>query len=572
LEPGAGNAFLYVVRAGAVELRSEGGELLARLDEGACFGDPSLLTGQPTRVRATALEDTLLYLLPASAFHELRRRSPPFDRFFEGAHALRVRGALRRHEGDAPVTTPLRNLLTRPPVCAPPQVSVREAARVMTEARVSSLLITEGERLLGILTDRDLRTRVVAAGLSPETPVAQVMTRDVKTIQVDAYAFEALLEMTRHTIHHLPVVDEGGALLGMVTTTDLMRLQSASPAHLVGDVRKQADVAGLERVSRRVPEMFLRLMDAGARAEDVGRVLTLVADAVSVRLLELAEAEFGLPPVPYAWLALGSGARGEMSPHSDQDNALVLADEAGPEHEGYFGSLATFVSDGLAACGYAYCPGEVMATTPRWRQPLRVWRGYFADWTARPEPEALLNVSVFFDLRHVHGDAALTGALHGAVLAGSRNGIFLAHLAANALTHRPPLGFFRRFVLERGGEHARTLDLKHKGVAPVVDLARVYALSVGSPETGTYARLRGAAAEGGLSAEGGANLQGALEFVARVRFRHQAAQLRRGETPDNHVSPESLSPFERRHLRDAFEVVATMQAALAERFQVARIR
>lgn len=572
LKAGERNEQLFVVRSGAVELREAGGALWGRLEPGEVFGFSPLLTGEGVLHEVTALEDSLLLLMPREVFDDLRGRDEGFGQFFSQAHEARLRSAVARLQapegGVSFLTTQLGELIQRPPVAVQPECSIREAAQLMEREHISSLLVMEGERLTGIMTDRDLRSRALAAGLAASEPVSRIMTPDPATAQVDAYAFELLLEMARRNVHHMPVVRDG-RVLGLLTMTDLMRLQTANPVYLTGDIGKQTTVEGLVTASRRLPAVLQQLIEAGASADDIGRVATAIGDALERRLLELAEAELGPPPLPYCWLVLGSQARLEQSLHSDQDNALLLEDEPTEAQETYFSELARFVSDGLNACGYPYCPGEVMATNPQWRLSLHAWQARFDDWVLRPEPEALLYSSIFFDLRGLRGELTLCERLQEHLLARAQdNETFLAYLAKNALEHQPPLGFFRGFVLEKEGEHADTFDLKHRGVVPIVDLARVYGLAAGTPEVNTRARLQAAARAGQLSAEGASNLRDALEFIEHVRLRHQGRQVRAGEQPDNFVPPRELSSFEKRHLKDAFRIVASMQTALAQRFQL----
>jgi CBS domain-containing protein len=267
----------------------------------------------------------------------------------------------------------------------------------------------------------------------------------------------------------------------------------------------------------------------------------------------------------------GSQARREQSSHSDQDNALLISDAMSGDDDQYFRALAERVNDGLNACGYIYCPGEVMAKTDRWRQPQAVWKRYFEQWIERPEPKALMFASVFFDLRALHDPSGLFPRLHDHVLELSRNNrIFIAYMAANALKHRPPLGFFRSFVLIRSGDHNHTFDIKHRGSVPIVDLARVYALSSGLPEINTVERLEAAAEHKSLSRNGSANLIDAYELISTLRMRHQTEQIRHGAKADNFLAPEQLSPLERGHLKDAFRLIDTMQESLGQRYQAGR--
>ncbi len=573
--PGSDSDALWVVRRGAIELRGQAGELLDKLGEGDCYS-PSPKGGltQPGQ-QVHAAEDTLLYRLPRQRLDGLRDAYAEFERAFVKSATERLAGAIERLRSAASeaalVNVKVGDLLARAPVCVAAATSIRQAAQRMREQRVSSLLITEDERLAGIVTDRDLRNRCLAEGLDTERPVRDIMTADVQTIGREAPAFEALMLMAKLNVHHLPVWD-GDRLAGMISVSDLVRHESANAVYLVSEVRKAATLDALIEASRRLPELQIRLAGSEASARHVGQAVTAVTDALTIRLIELAQVRLGPAPMEYAWLAGGSQARREQTSHSDQDNALILAGEPDAAAADYFESLARSVNDGLSACGLVYCPGDVMASNPEWRQPAGVWRRYFDGWIGKPEPKALMLASVFFDLRVIHGNAGLLEALQQENLARTRaNTIFLAHMAANALTHRPPLGFFRHFVLISGGEHDKTFDIKHRGVVPVVDLARLYALSEGSPAVNTVERLQAVAGSDSISHDAARSLVDAYELIATLRLRHQAARLREGQPADNYLPPRQLSTFERAHLRDAFNLIADLQRALHMRFPLARV-
>ncbi len=567
LEVGVQTDRLSIIRSGAVELHDVSGTLVGRLGEGEAFGYPSLLTDTATSRRVTTIEDTLLYHLPEAVFHQCRSKSEEFDAFFAREHADRIHAAVRDDQKNVPLTTPLRALISRAPVTALPNATIREAAETMREQRVSSLLLTDGDTLVGIVTDRDLRNRVIAENRPTDAPISDVMSSDPWTIDADALAFEAMLQMSRHNVHHLPVLD-GPHIYGMVTTTDLIRQQVDHPVYLVGEVWKQPDVDGLARVSKAIPNMLRHMVDNGARTPDATRMVTAVTDAITERLVNLATDTLGPPPVPYVWLALGSQARHEQTAHSDQDNALLLSDEATDDHDSYFEALAEIVCDGLDACGYEYCPGEVMATTDTWRQPLSSWRSTFRNWIEEPHPKSLMHATIFFDLRPICGDASLAHQLQTFILDHTAtNTIFLASLAANALDNKPPLGFFRQFVLEEHGGQRNTLDLKLNGVVPIIDLARIYALGNGVPAVNTRERFAQLADGSGMNAGDADDLRDALDFISSIRLQHQVDQIRTGQEPDNFVSPDSLSGFDKRHLKDAFRIVSQMQKALSQRYQ-----
>ncbi|TVQ86621.1 MAG: cyclic nucleotide-binding/CBS domain-containing protein [Chromatiaceae bacterium] len=583
---------LYILRRGAVELRNRGGELVGKLAEGdlcemPCrFADRTGL-GPGSEEQAAAVdadvavtgstaEDTLVYEMSGDELDALRATYPAFAEHFNHSVSSRLRKALTgmldaSTSGAALMTVAAKDLLRRGPICARPDISIREAAQIMSEQRNSALLLSHDDRLVGLITDRDLRNRCIATGLPTDRPVREIMTEKVVTIDADTPGFQALIQMTRLNVHHLPVLDQG-RIIGMLSTTDLTSFQSTNAVYLVGDIYRAESVDLLVDISSKVPELQVHLVNSGATANQIGQAISAVTDAITKRLLELAEAELGPPPVPYAWMVGGSQARREQSSHSDQDNALLIADEMAEDDDAYFAALAARVNDGLHACGYVYCPGEVMAKNPKWRQPLKVWSKYYNTWIKRPDPMSLMLASVFFDLRALHDPAGLYDELHDRVLKLSRsNRIFIAYMASNALKQRPPLGFFRNFVLIHGGEHDRSVDVKHRGTVPIVDLGRVYAVSLGLDEINTIDRLQAAAGSDELTRDGSASLIDAYELVGTLRMRHQAAQLRRGERANNFLKPEQLSALERGHLKDAFVLINTMQETLSQRYQTARI-
>lgn len=470
------------------------------------------------------------------------------------------------------MAAPIGSLLQRPPLQIDPQASIRSAAGRMAAAGVSSILLTRDGRLVGLVTDRDLRQRVVAAGIDTERPVADVATQAPMTLQRHQPLFDALLLMARSNIHHVPVL-EGEALVGMVTASDLARLQSTSAVHLTQDIHQQPDLAGLVACSARVRHLQAGLARADTSAYNTGLIISSVTDAFTLRLIQLAEQDLGAPPVPYAWVAAGSQARMEQAARTDQDNGLILSDDYRPaEHGDYFARLARFVCDGLHACGYVHCPGDIMASNEAWRQPRRRWDEYFRKWVHQPDAAALMLTGVFFDLRAVHGDAQLLRTLRLAMLERTRgNGLFLAHMVGNALGQRPPLGLFGRIAVERGGAHPGTVDLKHGGIVPIIDLARIHALAGGVEAVNTRERLLAVADGGEVSPQAARDLIDTLEFIAALRIAHQSRQTDAGQQPDNHLRLAELSGFERSTLRDAFKVVRELQAVLGQRYQTGRL-
>lgn len=548
---------LYLVKRGAIEVLEPSGGIVSLLGPRNSFGERGLMRDGLALTTARVTQEAVLLMLPVAEFRRLIADHASFERFFQ-----RGRGAEHR-ESDL-TGQKVERLMAREPITVPAEMSIQAAAVVMRDNRVSSLGVTEAGRFAGLVTVRDFTNKVLAGGLSPEAAVGDVMTRDPVTLPPQALGSDVLHIMLERRIGHLPVV-ENGTLVGMVTQTDLTRFQAVSSAQFVRDAAVADTVAELAEVTARIPRLLAQLVGSHNGHEVVTRLITDIADTVTRRLLALAERSLGRAPVPFCWLACGSQGRQEQTGVSDQDNCLIISDAATETDMDWFRQLAKFVSDGLDACGYIYCPGDMMATNPRWCQPLRVWRDYFAGWVATPDPTAQMLASVMFDLRPIGGEPSLFRALQDQTLElAAKNSIFVAHMVQNSLKHAPPLGLLRGFATIRSGEHKNHIDLKHNGVVPVTDLGRVYALIGRLEAVNTRARLEAAAEAGVISASGARDLIEAYDLIARTRLEHQARQVRAGQKPDNFLALSDLSDFERSHLRDAFVVVRTMQSAVGQ--------
>lgn len=569
LRVGEANDKLHIVRSGALELRNADEDFVTKIAEGDCFGFPSLMNEAPVRNHSISIEDTLVYHLEGAVFSQLRRECAQFDTLFIRALSDRLLsqpGITRLHgAGDQAVA----KLITRPPVSVEVGTTIQQAAMTMVEERVSAMLVTDQGRFCGIVTDRDIRSRVVAAGLPGNLPVSDIMSPEPVALDAESLAYEAALVMMQENIHHLPIL-ANNELVGMVSRSDFMRIETEHPLYLVNDIGKQKTVDGIVTVCQRLPGLIAGQISSDANGEQLGKFITTITDTVTRQLCRIAEAELGAPPCAYAWVAMGSQGRHEQSAKSDQDNALVLDDVATDKDDPYFAALAKIVNDGLDACGYVYCPGDVMASNPLWRKPLAVWKGYFNRWIMVPEQKALMHANIFFDLRCVSGDARLVDELKESIRQDAKkNEIFLALMAKNAMTFQPPLGFFRQFVLERSGEHKNTLDVKLYGIMPIVEIARIRALAAGEMRITTRNRLRAAAKAGELTDADAANLIDALDFIEQLRLEHQSRQMHAGKKPDNHLAPDELSPLVRQNLKSAFAQVRVSQQALLNRFHIA---
>lgn len=574
---------LCYIRSGAVEVYRSQGELYNRLGEGDIFGHFSLLRNHKVRFPAQAIEDTLIYFIPNAIFQRLCEEDDDFADFVELERPRLETAAEQQKKSNDMMVTRIRKLLTRYPVMVEDSTSVQQAAQQMSEAQASALLVlkegsdnprysfkdSEGQtwQMYGILTDSDFRTRVVAGGLSPQTTVGEVVSSRLITIQSDASVNEAMLTMLRSNVHHLPVIYRQRPV-GVVHLSDIIRYETHSGLYLVSNIFNQSSAQGLARLAPDVRAAFVRMVQEGANSQMVGSALSTIGRSFTRRLLEMAEAELGPPPVAYCFMVNGSMARNEQSIVTDQDNAMILSDEFIPEqHDAYFYALAKIVSDGLDACGYPYCKGDVMATNTQWRQPLHVWKGYFKDWMANPTPERLLHSSIFFDLDSCYGEDHYVETLQDLIAEmAPKSPLFLAAMARNALNRTPPLGFFRTFVMEKDGKHNNSINLKRRGTAPMVDLVRIHALACGSKAQNSFQRLNDIGKTQLLATGMSDKLSYAFEFLCMSRLRHQMIDLQEDRQPDNNIEPENVEDSERHTLKDAFQVLSNAQKFLKFRY------
>lgn len=560
---------LYLVRSGAVEQRHPDRTLRARLGSGDLFGFSQLEREGDSAYSVTALENTLLYRIPKAVLYQVMTDNPALQHHFATAEHQRLAGGQTRTsltDDDLLYLKPVAEMVNRDMAVVTPHTSISAAAREMVRCHRSSALVMDNERLLGIITDRDLTKRVVAEGRDLNGPVAEVMTVSPCTIDAREPLLRAVELMMQHNVRSLPVVEQG-KVCGVLTATSLVSKSRVQAVFLISRIYRQESVTALRALGVQRQAIFEALVENGAHVRTIQQMMTLIADAFNKRLLQLAERELGAPPCDYAWMVAGSQARQEMHPLSDQDNAIITGQPVSGEEKEYFRRLAEWVCYALAECGYPLCPGHMMASNPQWCTDIRTWEGYYQHWVREPEAEALLNVSVFLDLRALYGSTALVERLQRYLYAETAaNRRFIAVLVANSLRITPPLGMFRQFVLARDGENRSVLHIKKQAVNLIVELARIYALAGDCRATDTDSRLSGAVQAGIISEGSRRELCEAFYFINQVRFTHQRQAMLQGRRPANSVSPEDLTQFERNHLKDAFRIIARTQEAAMQRF------
>jgi len=586
-QDGPPSEYLRVIKKGAVKvfLKSDNNRelLIDYRSRGDYFGLLSLFGGDKSRANVVAAEDTICFLIQKEFILKLLDNNSIVKEFFLKSffHKFIDKIYMEMHNksliysgGDKLLfSTSVGELATKKIITASSDVSIREAAILMSSSKITSLvLVDQNSAPIGIVTDRDLRDKVVSKGRNVEDPVHAVMS--VSLIKADAreYCFEALLKMIRYNIHHLLVV-EGGRLKGIITNHDLMMLQGTSPVSLVKEIENSQSIDDLAPVSKKNNSIVGLLLKEGARASNITRIITEINDRLCRKILEITERKLGPSPVRYCWIVFGSEGRKEQTFKTDQDNAIIFEDVASQEEmdqaRSYLSKLADAVRDALLKCGFPPCPANFMASNPQWCQPLRVWRKYFSGWLNEPTPDALLKSLVFFDFRPLYGDFHLAEQLRESLSAGIEdNTLFLGSMANTIIRNVPPIGFFKTFIVEKSGEHKNELNLKVKGIAPLIDIVRLFSLEKGVKETSTIERLRALREKHTIVEEYAEEIEHAFEFIMLLRVHSQYEQVEIGESPDNFINPDSLSNLEKRSIKEAFQLISGLQDIIIDRYKV----
>jgi PAS domain S-box-containing protein len=452
-------------------------------------------------------------------------------------------------------------------VSCPMHWSVQKAATLMTRMKYSAILISSDHGdYIGVVTDRDIRKRVVAAGADYDRPVFEIMTSPVIIIRDNTLIFDAFLAMYENATRHLAVADHDNKVISLISSEELLQVQRHSSSFLLKEINNTASVEEIVPIQQRLSFIVKALVESGAKSKRITKIITSVSDAILNRLIDFAIEELGPPPVAFAFMALGSQGREEQTLHTDQDNAIVYEDVADEDAEivtAYFNRLAGIVCRAMDRCGYQYCPGDSMAMNPRWNQSVSTWKDYYTTWIHQSDPQDLLTLSIFFDFRCVYGEERLTSELRSHLFKASENqsGFFL-HLTKNSLLHKPPVGLLGNIQLESKGDHPETFNIKNT-LMPISDFARLYAIRHAVTATNTIDRYEQLRLKGVIQDSTYQELQLAYNYLTQMRLRHQTMLHAKNLPPDNAVSLDELTQIEQKTLKNTFSQIISIQKALS---------
>jgi CBS domain-containing protein len=582
LSPDSGRVdSLFIIQRGAIQADEPShvsiNALAATLTDGEAFPIGALIAQRPTTLRYRALKDTFCYVLDEARFREVMARSPEFHAFCTRRLAALLAASTRgtreaysnRAADELTMASPLRNAIRHAPVTLPESASVRQVLELMKSRRIGSIVLTDGGgRPTGIFTQTDVLNRVALAAQPLDRPVAEVMTRGPATLSAASALSEAAQLMARRGFRHVLVTDED-RLLGVISERDLFGLQRLSMQGLRKDIGRAESVDALAFASREVRELGTAMLAQGVAAEQLTQFVSALNDAITERAIELAMRDHDVADAGFCWMGLGSEGRGEQTLATDQDNAIIFPDRDGEDREATRARLLAFadqVNRALDACGFPLCKGNIMARNPDWCLSLKEWFGRFDDWIRNSDPEALLNASIFFDFRALHGDAGLVDRLREFLLENVKDRpVFLRQMAANAALTRPPLGLLGDIVGGEGG----TIDLKKQVSRVFVDCARILSLAAGVGAVSTAERLRATGPRVRMSDDEVATAIDAFQFVQMLRLRAQDSLDRgTGASEPNRIDPDSLNSLDRRILRESLRQARKLQNRVGLDYQL----
>ena len=577
--------YLYVLQKGSAERYYEKQNektMIEVLGEGDIYGGISILLNDGISVRTMRVtEKSFFYLLPKQSFLDICKRFEAFTEYFtdifgrrmlEKSYAAIIAKTLQsQEEGLQFFNQPVASIYTSRPVFGNIDMTIQEAAQLMSREKISSIFLkTATGKCVGVVTEKDLALKVIATAMNVKRPVMEIMSSPVQTIPDQALIFEALMLMMKADIRHLAVMDATENVVGILSSRDLLSAQGQSPLFLLREISEADGMTEIIERYRRMPQLLRSLITSGAKAQNLTRFITAVSDAILKKVMTYTLDELGQPPARFVFMIMGSEGRHEQTLKTDQDNAIVYEDvdkKDEPAVREYFLKFGEKACSLLNQAGFDFCTGGVMAQNPKWCQSLSTWKAYFSAWIHAAEPEDLLQASIFFDFRHGFGATVLIDALRRHLFDSLEGWSgFFRHLTENALHFKPPIGFFRNFVVESKGEHRSTLDIK-SAMTPIVDFARIYALKHKIEETNTLERLNHLQLKKVITSAEYDEIEKAYSFLMQLRFLRQVTAVIDEKTaPDNYINPKKMTSIEQKMLKEIFKRIEKFQTKLEFEF------
>ena len=553
------------------------------------FGETVILSDKNYPASVRAVTDCNCLLLDRETFDYLSQHSQEFANYFSRLLTDRLRSMFEEvvleqsYDAYGMDSQPFRkrvcDIMTSPVITCRATDSITVAARILTQNKISTLVVVNDvNKPVGIVTDSDLVAKVLTKGecLFEKTLIKDVMTPDPIMVPPDTFFYQALLTMVKNKIKQLPII-EGVSLLGIVTLRDLVQSRSTGALTIVDNIESAKTIKHLRKASQGIENVLKALIAEKAPAREICEVMTEFYDRLNRKVIEVCEREmidqgFGRPPVEYCWITMGSSGRKEQINKTDQDNGIIYDDpvkEKAGETADYFNNLAAKIVDGLYQCGFALCPGNVMATNDQWCKPYKEWVNMVNHWVHEPQAEMLRNFTIFLDFRPVYGNRDLAYRLKTTVTHRIQdNPIVLHFLAQDDLSQGVPIGIFKKFITDKSGEHRGEIDLKTSALVHIVDCIRIFSVRDGIFATNTFDRLQELTAHETLPKDDSEFIEASYETLINFRNRENLRKTNQGLKPDNYINPYTLSKREQVVLREAFQAVHRLQNFTGSYFRV----
>jgi CBS domain-containing protein len=566
---------IYILKEGTAERFYEAIDkniITDALHEGEIFGGISILLNESVAIRSLEIQDnTSFYTFPKNVFISLCDKYEDFKYYFTNIFGKRMLDktyssliAKKRSDKELSLqffSNSISSVIRRNVLFCSANNSIKDAAILMKQHRCGSILIKQSGRFIGITTDQDFRNKVVADELKISNPISDIMSSPLISIQEHSSVFEAFIKIVKAEIKHLAVINNENDAIGVISNSDLINAQGKLPFLFIKEINKAVSYKEISKKQKQLPQSISTLINEGAKAQNINNFVTAITDAILEKLITFAIDELGPPPVKFAFMVMGSEGRKEQTLKTDQDNAIIFEDVNEEELESvnaYFLKLGEHVCNMLDKTGYDFCKGNIMAKNPKWCQPVSIWKKYFKEWIYNASPEALLQISIFFDFRLGYGDSNLVNELRQYLfdILGNGKGFF-KYMAANTTHFRLPIGFFGNFIVESKGEFKNTFDIK-KPMMLVVDFARIYALQNKISATNTMERLELLYKKNVISEADYNDISHSYSYMMNLRFINQInGIINEGAEPNNNINPKTLSRIEQQTLKEIFKKIET---------------
>ena len=581
----------YIIYEGAIRLYrfSENKKHIVDIcDEGDLFGLRPLIMKENYLMGAAANEESILYGIPILLFNDIILNFPKVSQFLMASFATNTRNPFTdKHKGklfanisaiskiENSFTEAQTAKFTKNPITCSPKTTIQSASKIMTEKVINSIIITKNKLPIGIMTDKDVRTKIGTGLFKITDPVEKIMNSPVVTFPENITVAEAQLARLKHKVSHLCITKDGtnnSELVGIIAENDLSLIQGNNPLLLTKQIRQANDAETLKYIRKKASELTFRYLEQEIPIHFVTKVISEINTAITRRAIRLSIKKIGKePPVNFTWLALGSQGRREQLLMTDQDNALVfenVPDELLDETKNYFLELATKVNEKLNIIGFEYCPANVMASNPKWCLPIKEWKNQFKDWIKFPTSEKILNSIIFFDFELIYGNQDLYDEMAKSVFKYiQKQQIFLGFLSKATLDNPAPLGFFKQFLVEEDGENKDNFDIKSRAIRPLVDAARIFSLFYGISANNTITRYEILMEKEPQNSDVFESCANAFKILLQFR----TSQGLTNNDSGKFVDINSLSKADRLKLKSCFKPIKNVQESLKSRFKVTQI-